>query len=78
MKKKAQVVSWVVYQMTLHGKQDWGKAVCEQVEWDAMELAQPGYHTLVRAGIPSEAEAERLARAGTVGETAAAARPKAR
>jgi hypothetical protein len=32
-----------------------------------MQLAQPGVHTLVRAGIPSEGEAERLAR-GTSGD----------
>ena len=38
----------------------------EQAEWDAMESAQPGYHTLVRSGITNEGEAERLAR-GTAG-----------
>jgi hypothetical protein len=27
-----------------------------------MELAKPGFHTLVRAGITNEGEAERLAR----------------
>ena len=58
-------VLWVVYQTTLRGKQ--GKSatmnvICEQGEWDAMELAQPGHHTLVQAGITSEGEAERLAR----------------
>ena len=56
---------WVVYQATVRGKQ--GKSttmnvICEQGEWDAMELAQPGHHTLVQAGITSEGEAERLAR----------------
>jgi len=39
-------------------------AVCEQSEWEAMERAQPGYHTLVQAGITNEAE--RLARSGMV------------
>jgi hypothetical protein len=39
-----------------------GNAVCEQDEWDALELASPGYHTLVRGGIDSEGEAEILAR----------------
>jgi hypothetical protein len=58
-------VLWVVYRTTLRGKQ--GKSatmnvICEQGEWDAMELAQPGQHTLVQAGITSEGEAERLAR----------------
>jgi hypothetical protein len=37
-------------------------AVCEQSEWDALELARPGYHTLVRAGIANEGEAEQIAR----------------
>ena len=61
---------WVVYQTTVRGKQ--GKSttmnmICEQGEWDAMELARPGHHKLVRAGIATEAEAERLAR-GTSGD----------
>ncbi len=54
--------SWVVYKMTLHGKQVGINAVCEQAEWDAMELARPGYHQLIQAGIANENEAERLAR----------------
>ena len=45
----------------------------EQGEWDAMELSKPGYHTLIRGGIATEGEAERLAR----GPEAAPA-PKAR
>jgi hypothetical protein len=51
--------------MTLHGKTAGVTAVCSQPEWDAMELSRPGYHTLIRAGIASEAEAEKLARAGS-------------
>ena len=78
MRKARAPAGWVVYKVAVHGKPGEARAVCEQGEWDAMELAQPGYHTLVRAGITSEGEAERLARAGTVGDTAAAARPKAR
>jgi hypothetical protein len=58
---------WVVYKMTLRGNSDEMNAVCEQSEWEAMELAQPGYHTLIQAGIANEAEAERLAR-GTSGD----------
>jgi hypothetical protein len=54
--------SWVVYRMTLHGKPLGVVAVCSQGEWDAMERARPGYHTLLRAGIASEGDAERLAR----------------
>ena len=34
-----------------------------------MELASPGYHTIILDGILSEPEAERLAR-GTAGNTA--------
>ena len=57
---------WVVYQMTINGKPSGMSAVCQQSEWEAMESVQPGYHTLVRAGIANEGEAERLARSGTV------------
>ena len=42
--------------------------VCEQGEWDALELAQPGKHKLIRTSIASEGEAERLAR-GTSGDS---------
>jgi hypothetical protein len=59
--------SWVVYQMTLHGKALAMNAVCEQDDWDDMEASRPGYHTLIRAGIANEGEAERLAR-GTSGD----------
>ena len=41
-----KTVFWVVYKMTLHGKSLGLNAVCMQSEWDAMERAQPGYHTL--------------------------------
>ena len=78
MMKKTNLVSWVVYRMTVHGKDSGMNAVCEQSEWDAMERAQPGYHTLVRAGIPSEGEAERLARGASGGTAAGAVRPRAR
>jgi hypothetical protein len=69
MRKSEQAEAWVVYQMTLHGKQTTALAVCEQAEWDEMELAQPGYHKLVRSGITNEGEAERLAR-GNAGDPA--------
>jgi hypothetical protein len=59
-RKKAE--SWVVYKMTLHGKPAGVIAVCEQAEWDAMELSRPGYHLLVQSGIANEGEAEKLAR----------------
>jgi len=59
--------SWVVYQMTVRGPLPGARAVCRQSEWDAMELAKPGYHTLIQAGIGTETEAEKLAR-GTSGD----------
>lgn len=55
-------VTWVVYLMTINKRPEGMKAVCEQSEWDALELARPGYHHLVQAGITSEVEAEKLAR----------------
>ena len=67
MPKSDEAESWVVYLMTVYGKASTMNAVCEQGEWDAMELARPGYHTLVRSVITNEAEAERLAR-GTAGD----------
>ena len=65
--RKTESESWVVYRMTLHGKPLGMNAVCEQSEWDAMEQDRPGYHTLVRAYIANECEAEMLAR-GTSGD----------
>jgi hypothetical protein len=59
--------SWVVYLMTIHNQAERRMAVCEQSEWEAMELQRPGYHTLVHAGIASETEAELIAR-GTSGD----------
>lgn len=59
---KDTVESWVVYLMTVHKKPSGMMSVCQQGEWDAMELARPGYHVLIKAGITNEGEAERLAR----------------
>jgi len=67
MRKSGEPVAWVVYQMLLDKKPEAMNVVCEQGEWDAMELARPGRYKLVRAGIATEAEAERLAR-GTSGD----------
>ena len=68
MTNSEKSLSWVVYRMTIHGKPSGMNAVCGQGEWEAMELAQPGYHTLVQAGIATEGEAERLARIRPVDE----------
>ena len=67
MLKSEEAESWVVYRMNIDLKTAGRLAVCEKAEWDAMELAHPGQHVLVRSGIASEAEAERLAR-GTSGD----------
>jgi hypothetical protein len=67
MPRSRRAVRWVVYQVNIGGKTPGVHAVCEQAEWDAMERDKPGQHTLVRSGITSEAEAERLAR-GTAGD----------
>ena len=67
MRKSEEAVAWVVYKMIVDKKPEGMNAVCEQGEWDAMELAQPGLHTLVQGGITSEGEAERLAR-GSAGD----------
>jgi hypothetical protein len=66
---------WVVYEMGAAGKDQGLNVVCEQGEWDALELAQPGKHRLIRTGITSEGEAERLAR-GTSGDSRAATHKK--
>lgn len=66
---------WVVYRMAIKGTAG-VNAVCTESEWQEMESARPGQHTLLRSGIRTEAEAERLAR-GTSGDTPprGAARP---
>jgi hypothetical protein len=63
--RTATAESWVVYRMPVRGTHGM-RAVCEQAEWDAKELAKPGYYTLIQGGIRNEGEAERLAR-GTAG-----------
>ncbi len=77
MRKWKAVEAWVVYKSKLAGA-DGPNAVCEQAEWDAMESASPGDHTLLRCGVASEAEAERLARELPGGTAAKAAILKAR
>jgi len=70
--------SWVVYTLTLGGKHRAGQgpcsAVCEQAEWDEMERADPGRYVLVKQGLTSEGEAERLAR-GSSGDQPARKSP---
>ncbi len=65
--KSLVVGPWVVYRVAVKGRPGGTNAVCESVEWDALEAARPGLHTLVQAGIRTETEAEQLAR-GTAGD----------
>lgn len=58
-------LEWVVYRQVIRGAPDGINAVCEQTEWEAMELAKPGQQKLIQAGIANEGEAERLARGGS-------------
>jgi hypothetical protein len=78
MRKRSAAVTYVVYKMTIHGRPPGPNAVCEQAEWDEMQSRRPGYHALIREHIPSEVEAERLARESPGGTAAAAPRLKAR
>ena len=64
MRLTRHVESWVVYELTILGKPSGINVVCEQSEWDTLQGASPGVHTLVKAGITNEPEAERCARAG--------------
>jgi hypothetical protein len=69
--EQMRTVLWVVYQTQVPGRGGSSTArnvICEQDEWDALERDNPGRHTLIRAGITNEGEAERLAR-GTAGDT---------
>ncbi|HTK74296.1 MAG TPA: hypothetical protein VL371_03505 [Gemmataceae bacterium] len=66
-------VSWVVYLMAVRGHATGVRAVCQQGEWEAMERAQPGRHTLIQSGITTEGEAERSARAGAAAAATATA-----
>jgi hypothetical protein len=68
MRQTHTPTTWVVYRMTLHGTATGGNVVCEQHEWEALEAARPGYHTLLHSGLATEQEAEKLAR-GTAGDT---------
>lgn len=68
MRQTKSIGPWVVYQMNSHGVLQAGKSVCEQWEWDALQLERPGLHSLIQEGIATEEEAEKLAR-GTSGDS---------
>ena len=59
----AEPTEWVVYRAAVIGKLGGHNATCSQQEWEAMQGgAQSGLHTLIREKIPSESQAEQLAR----------------
>jgi hypothetical protein len=66
MREPEKVETWVVYQ-AVQGDQSGIRSVCTQSEWPAIEARKPGVNQLVREGITSETEAEKLAR-GTSGD----------
>jgi hypothetical protein len=57
-------MTWVVYEKQVPGKPKM-TLLCDQAEWDEMELVQPSYNVIIRAGIVNEGEAERLARSSS-------------
>ena len=75
MRITATCHAWVVYRMTLREGRTGGNVVCEQAEWDALDAARPGFHTLLHSGLRTEQEAERLAR-GTAGDAYRGSRSK--
>jgi L-asparaginase II len=66
MRKQEKDEEWVVYHV-LQGKNAGLRAVCQQSEWETLELRYPGVNERIQAGIVSETEAEKLAR-GTSGD----------
>ena len=59
------VVTWVVYEKQMPGKSKM-TLMCEQPDWDRLELIQPNFCTIVQSGITNEAVAEQLARSGAL------------
>jgi hypothetical protein len=64
----AKSEGWAVYWMPMKAGEEPVRAICAQAEWEAMDRAKPGYYTLIQGNMPSEGQAERLAR-GKSGET---------
>ena len=54
-----KVPTWVVYSMP---QKTSAFVVCDETEWERINLARPGVNTLVQSGILSESAAERVAR----------------
>jgi hypothetical protein len=65
MRLTRPVTSWVVYETPATPKMGPMQVVCEQPEWDRLAQDNPDLK-LVRAGIATEGEADRVAREATV------------
>lgn len=62
LKSARHVESWVIYQTVSKNTAGGPHRVCEQSEWNEMEMLTPGRLCLIQACIVSEAAATRLAR----------------
>lgn len=56
------VESWVVYRLTLSEKTGSMNGVCDQTEWESLQSNTRGQLTLIKSGISTEGEAEKIAR----------------
>ena len=65
---KSHAGPWVVYRTEATPRVGATNVVCEQSEWDALQVNTTRTHTLIREGIACEPEAELLAR-GTSGDS---------
>jgi hypothetical protein len=62
LRKANECHSWVVYRMAAGAKHAAMNGVCEESEWAALAADEQGRFTLIQGGIPTENEAERVAR----------------
>jgi hypothetical protein len=58
---------WAVYRTPVRGCAEGLRGVCPQDEWEALDRAKPGVYVLIQGHLPSEGQAEQLAR-GRSGE----------
>jgi excisionase family DNA binding protein len=66
----APAKAWVVYRRALKDDLFGAIGVCTEAEWAAIRRAAEGVLTLIRGGLPSEQEAERVARLETAAHPA--------
>jgi hypothetical protein len=66
MRMTKEPESWVVYE-SVDGPRSGMKSICDEDEWESLATAKTGAVKLIKKGISSESEAEKLAR-GTSGD----------